>query len=144
MSKTSQETQESRQDKINIDYQKNAQRFFDQITSEISKYHNTMSDFQQECTRCCKNMITSTLSVQQEFPNKSGILVNIPENYQKIIDDSLESYLKMHSLYNEFFRKILGTMQQSTKLLSDNSKGYVDLANSVFQLYTPPQFSKSS
>lgn len=144
MSKTNQDTQESRQDEININYQKSAQRFFDQITSEISKYHNTMSDFQQEYTRCCKNMVTYTLSAQQEFPNKSGIMANIPENYQKIMDDSLKSYLKMHSLYKEFFRKILGTMQQSTKLLSNNSKGYVDLTNSVFQMYIPPEFSKSS
>lgn len=86
-------------------------------------------------------MIKSAISAQQEFSNKFDIVTFLPENYQKMMDNSLESYLKMHSLYSESFRKSLDVMKQSTKSLSDNSNGYANLASSIFQLYVP-QFSK--
>ncbi len=73
--------------------------------------------------------------------DKFGTAVLLPENYLRIIDNSLKSYLRMCLLYNESFRKLLGTMKQSMKVLSENSKDYVDLASSIFQLYVP-QFLK--
>lgn len=139
MSKPIHESQETRQSESKVsEYKKNTDKFFDQMTSEISQYHNVMSEFQQECTICCKNVMKSALSTQQEFSNKSGATVFVPENYQKMIDDSFESYFRMCALYNESFRRILGAMQQYPKLLSDNSDEYANLASSVFQLYVPP------
>jgi len=148
MSKTTQETRETvkhtQETSTNPQptYLQTATKFFDEIEKSVSQYRQCVEDYQQECVRSFRNNFESIISAQREFAEKSGTGFTFPEATEKIINNALESFNKVHSTQGQTFFAIISTATQSIKALNDNAKSFVDLNRSMTQLWIPDELPK--
>ena len=80
-----------------------------------------------------KNVVGSTISLQKEYAQKTGIAANIPEATLKVIHDTTEEFVKAASIQNQVTLTTIDTIQQNIKTFNDNVKSFADLNRNILQ-----------
>jgi len=114
-----------------------ATRFFDEMEKSVSQYRQSIEDYQQECVRSCRNNFELIVSAQREFAEKEGTTFTKPEAFEKIINDTLESFSKAFSVQKQISSAMIKTATQNIKTLNDNAKSFAKLNHSMTQLWIP-------
>ena len=60
-------------------YKQNVQKYFENISKITPQYLQSVTQLQDEYTKTCEKTINASVSVQQEFAKKAGIITEIPD-----------------------------------------------------------------
>ena len=69
-------------------YEQSINNGFASIHREIPKYHQSVTDLQQQCIQTCENTMKSIISMQKEIVNKVGINPNIPDAETQMMESA--------------------------------------------------------
>jgi len=116
-------------------YEQNIDSSFATINKEVPKYHQSVTDLQQQCIQTCENTMKSVLAVQKEIVSKTGINTNIPEATLNTIRDTNDGVNKVYSVQNQIVQTALDATKQNIKTFNDNVKAYTDLNKNIVQFW---------
>ena len=114
-------------------YQYNVDRYLDSIKQSVPRYHQSVTNAQQEYLQACENMFNSAITMQKEFAKKAGITTNVPEAALKVIHDTTEEVVKATGIQNQIGLAAIDATQQNIKTFNDNAKAFADLNRNILQ-----------
>ena len=114
-------------------YQQNIDKFLSSVKQSVPRYHQSVTNAQQEYVDACENVANSCITLQKEFARKAGITTNVPEAALKVIRDTTEEVVKATSIQNQIALAAIDAAQQNIKTFNDNAKSFADLNKSILQ-----------
>ncbi len=114
-------------------YQQNVDKYLSSVKQSVPRYHQSVTNAQQEYVEACENVANSCITLQKEFANKAGITTNVPEAALKVIRDTTEEVVKATSIQNQIALAAIDAAQQNIKTFNDNAKSFADLNKSILQ-----------
>ena len=114
-------------------YQQNVDKFLSSVKQSVPRYHQSVTNAQQEYVEACENVANSCITLQKEFAIKAGITTNVPEAALKVIRDTTEEVVKATSIQNQIALAAIDAAQQNIKTFNDNAKSFADLNKSILQ-----------
>ncbi len=113
--------------------QQNVDKYFNGIKQQVPRYHQSVTNVQQEYLDACENIINSTITLQKEFARKAGVTTNVPEAALKAIRDTTEEIVKASTIQNQIALAAIDATQQNIKTFNDNAKAFADLNKNILQ-----------
>ena len=114
-------------------YQENVDKLFSGIRHSVPRYHQSITNVQQEYLQAYENVIDSTIALQKEYAKKAGITTDIPQATLKVIHDTTEEFVKAASIQNQMTLATIDATQQNIKTFNDNAKSFADLNRNILQ-----------
>ena len=114
-------------------YQENVDKMFNGVRQSVPKYHQSITNVQQEYLQAFENMIDSSITLQKEFVVKAGIVSDVPSASLKVIDDTTEEIVKASSIQNQVLLASIDATQQNIKTFNENAKSFVELNKNILQ-----------
>ena len=118
---------------IFVVYQQNVDRYLDAVKRSVPKYHQSITNAQQECVGAYENVINSTITLQREYARRAGITTSVPEATLKVIRDTTEEAIKTASINNQIALATIDAAQQNVRAFNDNVKAFADLNKNIMQ-----------
>lgn len=122
-------------------HQQNMDKFFNGIRTSVPRYHQAITNVQQEYLQAYENIVDSTISLKQEFTKKAGIDTRIPDAAIKVIQDTAEEVVKATSIQNQITLATIDATQQNIKTFNDNAKSFAELNRNILKswisVFTP-------
>jgi hypothetical protein len=138
MSKSADESKD-----IFTECKKNTEKFFNEIDKSTPIYHQTATNIQQSFMEAWKNVINSSIALQQEFASKSGLNVNMNEETMKAIQNITDQAITAYKNQNKFTidsaetsKKIFDAFNENTKTLASLNKNMIELMLSAMKQKT--------
>ncbi len=113
--------------------EQNVDKFFNGIKQQVPRYHQSVTNVQQEYLDACENIINSSITLQKEFARRAGITTNVPEAALKAIRDTTEGIVKASTIQNQITLAAIDATQQNIKTFNDNAKAFADLNKNILQ-----------
>jgi len=113
--------------------QQNVDKYFNGIKQHVPRYHQSVTNVQQEYLDACENIINSSITLQKEFARRVGITTNVPEAALKAIRDTTEEIVKASTIQNQITLAAIDATQQNIKTINDNAKTFADLNKNILQ-----------
>jgi len=132
MSTTEQKTQTTVKDIYGV-YQQNVDKLFNGIRQQVPRYHQSVTNVQQEYLQAVENIFNSSVTLQKEFARKAGITTNVPEAALKVVRDTTEELVKASTIQNQIALATIDAAQQNIKTFNDNAKAFADLNKNILQ-----------
>ena len=126
-------TQSTSQKDIFAVYQQNIDKYFSGIKQSVPRYHQSVTNVQQEYLDAVENVINSTIALQKDFASKSGVTTNVPSAALKIIRDTTEEVVKAYDVQNKVALAAIDSAQQNIKAFNENAKAFADLNKNIVQ-----------
>ena len=122
---------------------KNNEKFFNEIDKSTPVYHQIATDIQKSYLDAWKNLINSSIALQQEYAAKTGLKVSIPEETMKAIHNMMEKATNAYQNQNKFVfdstetsKKIFDVFSENTKIFASLNKNMMDLMVSSMKKYS--------
>jgi len=125
-------------------YQQNVDKYFTGIKQSVPRYHQSVTNVQQEYLDAVENVINSTISLQKDFASKSGITTNVPSAALKVIRDTTEEIVKAYDVQNKVTLAAIDSAQQNIKTFNENAKAFADLNKNIIQSWISTFAQKSN
>ena len=119
-------------------YRQNVQKYFENISKMTPQYFQSMTDLQKECMKTCEKTIDASISVQQEFARKAGIVTDIPTATKNAITDASKQIVQASTANNQFVKTTIDATVQNIKTFNDNVNAFADLNKNIVQSWTTP------
>ena len=94
--------------------QQNVDKYFDGIKQQVPRYHQSVTNVQQESLDAFENIINSTIAL-------------------KAIKDTTEEIVKASTIQNQIALAAIDATQQNIKTFNDNAKAFADLNKNILQ-----------
>ena len=114
-------------------YQQNVDKYFNGIKQSVPRYHQSVTNVQQEYLDAVENVINSTIDLQKDFATKAGVTTNIPSASLKVIRDTTEEIVKAYDVQNKVALAAIDSAQQNIKTFNENAKAFADLNKNIAQ-----------
>ena len=131
MSNTTQSTTSNKD--IFAVYQQNIDKYFNGIKQSVPRYHQSVTNVQQEYLDAVENVVNSTIALQKDFATKAGVTTNVPSAALKVIRDTTEEFVKTYEVQNKVALAAIDSTQQNIKAFNDNAKSFADLNKNIIQ-----------
>ena len=125
-------------------YQQNVDKYFAGIKQSVPRYHQSVTNVQQEYLDAVENVINSTIALQRDFATKSGITTNVPSAALKVIRDTTEEIVKVYDVQNKVTLAAIDSAQQNIKTFNENAKAFADLYKNIIQSWISTFAQKSN
>ena len=112
-------------------YQDMVDKVFNNINQTVPKYHQSITDAQQEVFKTLEGNIISAIKLQKELATKSGLPATVPDTNLRFMKDSVESYIKLANIGNQMVLATIATAQEGVKTGNENAKAVNDLSQNV-------------
>jgi len=96
-------------------------------------YQTSVTSLQQEYTEAFQNIVDSTITLQREFANKTGINTALPEATESAVNKTNEQISKVQDVQNKVALATIDVTRQNIKTFNENAKAFADLNKSVMQ-----------
>ena len=96
-------------------------------------YQTSVTSLQQEYTEAFQNIVDSTIALQRDFANKTGINTALPEATESAVNKTNEQISKVHDVQNKIALATIDATRQNIKTFNENAKAFADLNKSVMQ-----------
>ena len=113
--------------------QQNVDKYFNGIKQSVPRYHQSVTNVQQEYLEAWENVINSTIAFQKEYATKTGVNTNVPSATLKAIRDTNEEIVKAYDVQNKIALASIDATQQNIKTFNDNAKAFADLNKNILQ-----------
>ena len=127
------ETTQSKSKNMFFVCQENFDKLFNGIKQSVPHYHQSITNAQQEYLQAYENVVDSTITLQKEYVQKTGIVANIPEATLKMIHDTTEEFVKVTSIQNQVTLATIDAAQQNIKTFNDNAKSFAELNRNILR-----------
>ncbi len=114
-------------------YQKNINKIFYGAKKSVPKYHQSITNLQQEYFQAFENIVDFSITLQKEFVTKDNVVSDVPSTTLKMINDATEEFVKIFSIQNQIVLASIDTTQQNIKTFNDNIKSFVELNKNILQ-----------
>jgi len=114
------------------------------VEKSFPNYQTSVTSLQQEYTEAFKNIVDSTIALQREFANKTGINTALPEATESAVNKTNEQINKVQDVQNKVALATIDATRQNIKTFNENAKAFADLNKSVMQSWITaftPKFS---
>ena len=119
-------------------YRQNVQKYFENISKITPQYIQSVTQLQDECMKTCEKTINASVSVQQEFAKKAGLLTEIPDDAKTAITDINKQIVQTSTVNNQFVKTTIDATVQNIKTYSDNVNAFVELNKNIIQSWMIP------
>jgi len=96
-------------------------------------YQTSVTSLQQEYTEAFQNVVESTIALQREFANKTGINTALPEATENAVRKSNEQISKVQDVQSKIVLATIDATRQNIKTFNENAKAFADLNKGVLQ-----------
>jgi len=96
-------------------------------------YQTSVTSLQQEYVEAFQNIVDSTIALQREFANKTGINTALPEATESVVNKTNEQISKVQDVQNKVSLATIDATRQNIKIFNENAKAFADLNKSVMQ-----------
>ncbi len=134
---------EGKSKNIFTECKKNTEIFFNEINKSSPVYHQIATNIQQSYLEAWKNVINSSIALQQEFATKTGLNTNMPEETMKAIQNMIERAITTYQNQNKFVvdstetsNKIFDVFSENTKIFASLNKNMIELMESGMKKFT--------
>jgi len=103
------------------------------VEKSFPNYQTSVTSLQQEYTEAFKNIVDSTIALQREFANKTGINTALPEATESAVNKTNEQINKVQDVQNKIALATIDATRQNIKTFNENAKAFADLNKSVMQ-----------
>ena len=104
---------------------------FDEIHNGIEQstpgYIQSLSNIQQEYLAAWKNMMCSSITLQQEYARKIGLRTESMEKTTQIIQKMTEEMVKGFKIQSKFIQTWLDTSKQNIHRINENSTTFTEV-----------------
>ncbi len=114
-------------------YKQNTDKLFHGVMQSVPKYYQASTNVQQEFLQSCEHITNSTLTLQKEYVDASGMTKNIPDNFIQMIQNVTEKIIKTMSIQNQMLLTTIDTTQDGIKTFNDNVQSFTDLNKHVLK-----------
>ena len=94
-------------------------------------YQTSVTSLQQEYTEAFQNIVDSTIALQREFANKTGINTALPQATESAVNKTNEQISKVQDVQNKMALATIDATRQNIKTFNENAKAFADLNKSV-------------
>ncbi len=109
------------QDDIFAICKENAANFFAEIEKSSPRYVQSASDLHQKNIEAWKNVINSTIAMEQEYAKKAGLQTPVPEATKNSIREFTEGVIKAYAAQNEIAVDTADATNRAINALNDNT-----------------------
>ena len=103
------------------------------VEKSFPNYQTSVTSLQQEYSEAFKNIVDSTIALQREFANKTGINTALPEATESAVNKTNEQISKVQDVQNKVALATIDVTRQNIKTFNENAKAFADLNKSVMQ-----------
>ncbi len=129
MSKSTDESKD-----IFIECKKNTEKFFNEIDKSSPVYHQIATDIQRSYLDAWKNVINSSIALQQEFATQTGLNTNMPEKTMNAVQNMIERSITAYQKQNKFVFDSTETSKKIFDVFSENAKIFASLNKNMMEL----------
>jgi hypothetical protein len=122
----------------------NVAKFFNEIEKSTPLYQQSMMNLQQNYHEAWKNVINSSISLEQEYATKAGLKTDVPEATLKSIHDITEQAIAAFAAQNKFASDSADSAKKAFDTFNENTKSFVNLNKNMIQLMMSAIVQKSS
>ena len=122
---------------------KTTEKFFSEIDKSSPVYQQMTTGIQRGFLDAWKNVINSSISIEQEYADKVGLNVSMPEETMKAIENMLERAANAYQSQNKFVidsteasKKVFDVFSENTKRFSALNKNMMELMASGMKKYS--------
>jgi uncharacterized membrane-anchored protein YhcB (DUF1043 family) len=101
------------------------------VEKSFPNYQTSVTSLQQEYTEAFQNIVDSTIALQREFANKTGINTALPEATESAVNKTNEQISKVQDVQNKMTLATIDATRQNIKTFNENAKAFADLNKSV-------------
>jgi len=105
----------------------NTAKFFNEIEKSSPRYVQSAINLHQKNIEAWKNVINSTIAMEQEYAKKAGLLTPVPEATKNSIREFTEGVIKAYAAQNNIAFDAADATNRAINALDENSKGFAAL-----------------
>jgi len=117
-----------------IECKKNTEKFFNEIEKSTPVYHQTATDIQRSYLEAWRNVINSSIALQQEFAARSGLNASINEETMKVMHNITEQAITAFQNQNKFAQDSSETSKKVFDAFNENTKTFASLNKNMMEL----------
>ena len=110
------------------------EEFFNEIEKSTPIYHQTATDIQQNFLESWKNVIFSSITLQQEFAAKAGLNVNANKETLEAIRNITKQATDAYQDQNKFTIDSNHTTNNMFEAFNENTKTFASLSKNILEL----------
>ncbi len=122
---------------------RNTEKFFNEIDKSTPVYHQAATDIQKNYLEAWKNVINSSIALQQDFATKTGMNVNLNEETIKSIQNITDQAIDAFKNQNKFTLNSVETTRKIFDAFNENNKTFASLNKNLIELMTSAMKSRS-
>jgi len=103
------------------------------VEKSFPNYQTSVTSLQQEYTEAFQNIVDSTIALQREFANKTGINTALPEATEDAVRKSNEQISKVQDVQTKIVLATIDATRQNIKTFNENAKAFAELNKGVLQ-----------
>ena len=112
-----------------------AKKYFLEIEHSVPHMQQVLFDFQNECYKTWKNVISANISLHKEFLDRSGLDYAATDAAKSLVENVSEEALKYRAYCKKIAIANIGTAKQNAKTLNDNAELFTDLNRKIMQFW---------
>lgn len=113
--------------------QQSADRIMDAVKQSLPRYHQSVTNAQQECVDACENVISSSISLQREFARRAGATTNVPEAALRAMRDATDGAVRAASVGSQVAIAAIDAARQNASAFNDNAKALAELSQTILR-----------
>ncbi|MBM3895653.1 MAG: hypothetical protein FJ359_04365 [Thaumarchaeota archaeon] len=133
--KTKGERKMSKQNENTKDIFATYKQCFDKVHGNVEKtipqYLQSYTNLQQEFLSAWSNFVNSTLSIQQNICNKTGVNTAIPEATIKALHNATDEIIKVYDVQNKVVQTALDASRQNLRTVNQNAIEFAELNQNI-------------
>jgi hypothetical protein len=112
------------QDDIFAVCKENAANFFAEIEKSSPRYVQSAINLHQKNIEAWKNVINSTIAMEQEYAKKAGLQTPVPQETRKSIREFTEGVIKAYAAQNEIASDAADATNRAINAFDENTKAF--------------------
>jgi hypothetical protein len=108
-------------------YDKSIEKYFNTAKKTTATYLQSVTDLQEKIIESWKKSMDSTVSLQQEFAQKSKMNTKVPDETVKVINDIAELANKSQALENKMLMASIAAIRKNIQAFNDNVKTFSEM-----------------
>jgi hypothetical protein len=113
---------------------KSVAKFFNEIEKSTPVYQQLASNIQQNYHEAWKNVINSSIALEQEYATKAGLKTDVPEATLKSIQEITEQAIAVYNAQNKIAYDATDSTKKAFDAFNENTKSFATLNKNLMQL----------
>ena len=112
------------------------EEYYANVEKATSQSIQAVNDLQEECVAAWKNVVLSTISVQQQIINQTGTKTDIPDAFNKLVSTTNEQISKALDVQSQINSATINTARQNVKTFNENASKFTELNQNIVNAWT--------